>query len=580
MQYRIKTGHFDPFWNDDFKEFPYVKQPIMDSEIQQWKNMGYDYVKSFSGSMYDNRNPMPEWVKTLEGKMGMYNQTYTFYRMDTLEIMPVHSDHFNTYCRLNNTTPDQVERAVMMLEDWKPGHYFELDGIGHVNWRAGDWFKWRGDVPHAASNIGVEPRYTLQITGMPTVAGQLDTLHYKNIPDMDDTSFHPLMVNNVYPKIPEQHVMVWMSNGHITDLATMTHTNDAVEQLNNNGLHIYLFEPINSYHKDSVASEFPPYSRHNQNFYTEFRYPTKPEDLRAEELDSIYEYAKRNKLTNVTVHTGDYNIEQYYTHYTDTLNLICDDIFLKSQHGIDNLDETFVNTFNKNFVCLNWRFTNHRQLVATFLAGDHGYLSWHHKANFDTLSKNLFFNLELWEHTHIEHYCKLRNNCHIVERKSPFIIDLPAHGPIAIDDPYHIDIWPNVKGFGKGETPATRNIENNTLAETYKKVFVDIITETRFAQPTANFSEKVFQAIQYQKPFIVVAPPKTLEYIRSLGFKTFNDYWDESYDDELHHGERLAKLFYVMHEVVTAPIDKLRDMYEDMRPIVEHNLKVYKEFIK
>lgn len=167
MVYRIQTGNMEPFWNTAFKELPYVKQPIMDSEIEQWRDMGYDYVKSFSGSMYDNRNPMPDWVHRLESMLGMCNHTYTFYRMDTLEIMPVHSDHFATYSRLHNTTPDNVERVVLMLEDWKPGHYFEMDGVGYVNWKAGAWFKWRGDVPHAASNIGVEPRYTLQITGMP-----------------------------------------------------------------------------------------------------------------------------------------------------------------------------------------------------------------------------------------------------------------------------------------------------------------------------------------------------------------------------------------------------------------------------
>jgi hypothetical protein len=106
-----------------------------------------------------------------------------------------------------------------------------------------------------------------------------------------------------------------------------------------------------------------------------------------------------------------------------------------------------------------------------------------------------------------------------------------------------------------------------------------VIHETRFAQPTAKFSEKVFQAIQYQKPFIVVGPPKTLEYIRSLGFKTFNDFWDESYDDELHHGERLAKIFDVLEQIINTPTDELHNMYDNMRSILEHNLNKYKEFI-
>ena len=34
-----------------------------------------------------------------------------------------------------------------------------------VNWKSGDYFIWGGKVPHMAANIGVEDRYTLQITG-------------------------------------------------------------------------------------------------------------------------------------------------------------------------------------------------------------------------------------------------------------------------------------------------------------------------------------------------------------------------------------------------------------------------------
>jgi hypothetical protein len=86
--------------------------------------------------------------------------------------------------------------------------------------------------------------------------------------------------------------------------------------------------------------------------------------------------------------------------------------------------------------------------------------------------------------------------------------------------------------------------------------------------------------MQYQKPFIVVGPPKTLEYIRSLGFKTFNEFWDESYDDELNHGERLAKIFDLLEYFVNMPIEDLRVMYDKMRLTVEHNLETYKEFVR
>ena len=158
-------GHVTPFWDSSFKNFDYVRQPLMMSEINEWVAKGYDHVKSFSGMMYDNRNPMPEWVKGFENQFGLTNQTYNFYKMSTLEIMPEHRDHYSTYIRLFEADPSKVYRVLVMMEDWRPGHYLEVAGKGFVNWRAGDYFMWENFCPHAAANIGVEDRYTLQITG-------------------------------------------------------------------------------------------------------------------------------------------------------------------------------------------------------------------------------------------------------------------------------------------------------------------------------------------------------------------------------------------------------------------------------
>jgi hypothetical protein len=163
MKYKI--GHVEKFWNDDYKNFQYERQPISKEEKNMWQSQGYDYVKSFSGSMYNEKNPMPAWVKEFDNMFNLKNQTYNFYRMKTLEIMPEHSDHYRTYMRIFNAKFENICRVLVMLEDWKKGHYLEIDGKAFVNWQAGDYFLWENNCPHAASNIGIEDRYTLQITG-------------------------------------------------------------------------------------------------------------------------------------------------------------------------------------------------------------------------------------------------------------------------------------------------------------------------------------------------------------------------------------------------------------------------------
>ena len=157
-------GHITPVWTDEHLQFEYVKQPIKPSEIEAWKSQGY-YNESFSGSMYDSRNPMPDWVDYVANKVGLSNCGYVFYKMETLDIMPDHLDHFETCERVFGVPRSNTYRALVLLEDWKPGHYLEFNGKGIVNWKAGDYALWSADIPHAASNIGIEDRYTLQITG-------------------------------------------------------------------------------------------------------------------------------------------------------------------------------------------------------------------------------------------------------------------------------------------------------------------------------------------------------------------------------------------------------------------------------
>ena len=86
--------------------------------------------------------------------------------MNTCDILPVHQDHYTKYQQVANITdPQKIRRAIVFLEDWASGHYFEVDGNPILNWRAGDYVIWEYDTPHFAGNFGITPRYTVQITG-------------------------------------------------------------------------------------------------------------------------------------------------------------------------------------------------------------------------------------------------------------------------------------------------------------------------------------------------------------------------------------------------------------------------------
>ena len=91
----------------------------------------------------------------------------SYYCMTSGTILPTHGDLYVRYIDLFNLYGQEqsIRRAVVFLEDWTPGHYFEGMNVPLTQWTAGTVVEWNYDTPHMAANMGVAPRYTLQITG-------------------------------------------------------------------------------------------------------------------------------------------------------------------------------------------------------------------------------------------------------------------------------------------------------------------------------------------------------------------------------------------------------------------------------
>ena len=110
--------------------------------------------------------PMPDYAQPFFKLFAWQDIGIAFYRMKTCEALPQHVDAYTSYKKMFDIdNPDKIYRGIVFLEDWKSGHYFEIDGEILMPWRRGDWVYWNNAVPHYAGNFGLEDRYTLQITG-------------------------------------------------------------------------------------------------------------------------------------------------------------------------------------------------------------------------------------------------------------------------------------------------------------------------------------------------------------------------------------------------------------------------------
>ena len=153
-----------------------------------------------------------------------------------------------------------------------------------------------------------------------------------------------------------------------------------------------------------------------QGFYSEFTYPEDKNRMRSKELDSIQRYAHRNGIQPdmIKVMTGEYGIEESYPHY-NTLpfrmsRLICYVTTSYSRTRCFIKEDFYKHKFTKHFISLNWRFTKHRQIVANFLAGENGYLSWYFSDSFEVVKDKLYFDIEAWQHSSPEVFKQLHDN--------------------------------------------------------------------------------------------------------------------------------------------------------------------------
>jgi hypothetical protein len=165
----IVKYHIHKFWDDEYKSLGYINEPFNDNEnTRTWIELGFP--GKFTGDMCDMRSSQPTWNTgfiDIFKEMGWKDVCTSYYRMMPGTILPTHSDLYLKYVELFGLQGKEhtINRAVVFLEDWAPGHYAEYIDEPFTKWTAGATVEWNYDAPHTAANMGFTPRYTLQITG-------------------------------------------------------------------------------------------------------------------------------------------------------------------------------------------------------------------------------------------------------------------------------------------------------------------------------------------------------------------------------------------------------------------------------
>ena len=129
-----------------------------------------------------------------------------------------------------------------------------------------------------------------------------------------------------------------------------------------------------------------------------------------------------------------------------------------------------------------------------------------------------------------------------------------------------------------GETEIQRmcSDEDHSSRPYYQNSLVSIITETNFSENEVTLTEKSFKPFKEKHPFISVAGPGALKHLREIGFKTFSEFWDESYDEETNPDQRMMKIRDVFETISSWDNNQILDFRRRVKPLVEHNFQMIK----
>jgi len=196
----------------------------------------------------------------------------------------------------------------------------------------------------------------------------------------------------------------------------------------------------------------------------------------------------------------------------------------------------------KRYLCLNRNSTRrHRiDLILSLKQNnifDDGVISFHHSNTFDR-------------------FCETEGNeiyKNLIKNDYPYTIDEEDAHKVAGMLPYLT--------------------KKNMWLDTY----FSIISETSVECDYIFITEKTTKALIYYHPFIIWGNPYTLKYLRTLGFKTFPEFFDEKYDEIIDKDARLNLIIKNVKKLCSLSTDELHFMYQKVKPKLIHNRNLLRE---
>jgi hypothetical protein len=149
----------------------------------------------------------------------------------------------------------------------------------------------------------------------------------------------------------------------------------------------------------------------------------------------------------------------------------------------------------------------------------------------------------------------------LFDELSPYVKKLAAKGQVQLGE---------LKTGPDSELPG---LADDAGLPEYNQSWFSVITETEMSDQPARITEKPFKALVNFHPILVFGNPGALGMIRELGFQTFPEMFDESYDLEPDPRRRFHMAYAEFRRMCQLGKDELRRLEREIAGKLEFNAR-------
>ena len=275
---------------------------------------------------------------------------------------------------------------------------------------------------------------------------------------------------------------------------------------------------------------------------------------------SIDGFARRHPNSNIVIFTSVENLDQEIQQPNVHIVPWGGD-WVNQQAGYTTLEPVLDKNLNskRSFISLNRHVRPHRLIALSYLLGggyqDHGVISYlkNPKGNPDVLLDNVN-----WEFgpNHDSIRTQILNGFNLIKTYQGF-----DHDDYHIYDQYGTRQNDNIGNF------------NNRLRPMYRNSFVEIVTESTFAEPSFAITEKTAHTFFGCNFPIILGGHGIIAHLREMGFDMFDDVVDHNYDKIANPIDRIVSAIESNRRLLL-DADHAAQSWIQCRLRFEHNVSV------